>query len=415
MSDPTIVETEHLRALRARRQEEGPIFRVGEKFCAVLDADAVQRIEAANYADLTMHDGFVDTVRGRTSEDFSWARLRSAWSKQMRHLTATASLRDLARRMADLLDAEVGRPQDLVWLAERAVVDPLIPMIVGGLAPRAQRRVVREVHSKVSWVLSDVDTHRAPRGHRVRMMLHQLVAGLEVRRELSGRARGTRERRQDLADPVVDMLGTLGIGRAVDAVTALLTAITGSPGAAGACLLLELSRRPEWQARLDAELGAIPLDALCEAPTRLAPSATAFVKEILRIWSSPPFVTRTVRTDIRDERVSLEQGEVYLLSSYLIHHDADTWTDADVFRPERWMGSENGARCPHGPYVPFGWAPKSCIGANLGMAQLVLFMHLFCTRYRLEVANPERAQIAVASVVRPKDFHGTLVRREGNA
>ena len=170
MSDPTIVETEHLRALRARRQEEGPIFRVGEKFCAVLDADAVQRIEAANYADLTMHDGFVDTVRGRSSEDFSWARLRSAWSKQMRHLTATASLRDLARRMADLLDAEVGRPQDLVWLAERAVVDPLIPMIVGGLAPRAHRRVVREVHSKVSWVLSDVDTHRAPRGHRARMI-----------------------------------------------------------------------------------------------------------------------------------------------------------------------------------------------------------------------------------------------------
>ena len=42
-------------------------------------------------------------------------------------------------------------------------------------------------------------------------------------------------------------------------------------------------------------------------------------------------------------------------------------------------------------------------------------MHLFCTRYRLEVANPERAQIAVASVVRPKDFRGTLVRREGIA
>lgn len=413
MSDPTIVETEHLRALRARRREEGPIFRVGEKFCALLDADTVQRVEAANFADLTMHDGFVDTVRGRHSGEFSWARLRSAWSKQMRHLTAPDSLRGLAQRMSEVLDAQVGRQQDLVWLAERAVVEPLVPMIVGGLDARAQRRLVREVRSKVAWVLSDVDVHRAPRGHRTRMMFHQLVAGFEVRRELRGRARGKRARQQDLADPVVDMLDALGVGRAVDAVTALLTAITGSPGAAGACLLFELNRRPDWQERLGAELGALPLEELCRSPTRLAPTTTAFVKEILRIWSSPPFVTRAVRTDIRDESVSMERGEIYLLSSYLIHHDADTWVDADAFRPERWLGGDDGARCPHGPYVPFGWAPKSCIGANLGMAQLVLFAHLFCTRYRMQTEVPGRARMAVASVVRPQDFCGTLVRREG--
>ncbi|HEU4615417.1 MAG TPA: cytochrome P450 [Kofleriaceae bacterium] len=406
------METEQLRTLRARRHEEGPIFRVGENACAVLDAEAVQRVEAANFADLTMRDGFADAVRGRRSEEISWAQLRSAWSRQMRHLTAPGSLKGLAQRMTGVLDAEVGRRQDLVWLAERAVVEPLVPMIVGGLDERAQRRLVREVHSKVGWVLSDVDAHRAPRGHRMRMFFHQLVAGFEVRRELRARARGKRARQQDLADPVVEMLDKLGIGRAVDAVTALLTAITGSPGAAGACLLFELSRRPEWQERLEAEFNTIPLEELYRSPTRSAPATTAFVKELLRIWSSPPLVTRAVRTDIRDECVSMKRGEIYLLSSYLIHHDPDTWTDAEAFRPERWLGGDDGPRCPHGPYAPFGWAPKSCIGANLGMAQLVLFAHLFCTRYRMQTESPGRAQMAVASVVRPKDFRGTLVRRE---
>jgi cytochrome P450 len=62
--------------------------------------------------------------------------------------------------------------------------------------------------------------------------------------------------------------------------------------------------------------------------------------------------------------------------------------------------------------VPFGWAPKSCIGANLGMAQLILLAHLVCTRYRLEVTQPERARMAVASLVRPIDFRGALPARD---
>jgi len=410
MHDPDVVETEKVRALRCRRREEGAIFRMQDTL-AVFDPALTQEIEAANYADLTMLDGFADTVLGSRSAAVSWSVLRAAWSKQMRHLTTAESLQRLCRRMEHLLDAETQRHQDLVWLAERAIVEPLVPMIVAGLAPAAERRLLREIRSKVAWVLSDIDAHRTPRGHKAKMTVLQIIAGLEIRRELKDRARGRKPRQCDLIDPLVDLLPELGTGRAVDAATALLTAITGSPGAAAACLLFELNRHPEWQARLEAEFAAIPADALYRAPTRAAPLATAFVKEILRIWSSPPFVTRPVRADIRNDQVALKFGERYLLSSYMIHHEEADWRDADVFDPQRWLGTAREAQCPHGQYVPFGWAPKSCIGANLGMAQLILFAHLVCTRYRVDVAHPERAKIAVASVVRPMDFAGALSRR----
>lgn len=411
MQDSTVTEVESVKMLRRRRREEGPIFWAQENFLAVFDAQAVHRLEAANYADLTMLDGFSDVIRGRPSEPVTWNQLRSAWSAQMRTLTSADNLLQLAQRMDRLLGAEAGRIQDLVWLAERVSTESLVPAIIAGLKPAAQRRVIREIQAKVAWVLSDIDSHRAPRWHQLKMMACQVVAGLVVRRELEGRAKGRRSRQHDLADPVVDMIPELGIGRAVDTVTALLTAITGSPGAAAACMFFELSQRHDWRARLEAELSAVPLEKLCESPMRLAPVTGRFVKEILRIWSSPPVVVRKVRTDIDHGDVSLKAGQHYVLSSFLIHHDDTDWPNPEAFDPDRWLADGRREQCPHGSYVPFGWAPKSCIGASLGMAQLVVLAHLICTRYRLQVPEPERARMVVASVVRPRDFNGAVVLR----
>lgn len=410
MQDPAVVEVEFMRKFRNRRREQGPIFWTEENILAVFDAQVAQRLEAANFADLTLLDGWSDALRGRPSEPVTWNQLRSGWSGQMRMLTSADGLQRLARRMEQLLDAESGRQQDLVWLAERVSIESLVPAIIGGLKPAANRRVIREVLSKVAYVLSDIDTHRNPRWHEVTMAVNQLLAGIEVRRELKGRASGKRARQQDLTDSVVELIPTLGIGRAVDAVTSLLTAITGSPGAAAACLCYELNRQHEWRARLEAELGAISVEQLCESPMRLAPMTGRFVKEVLRIWG-PPIIVRRARTDIDQDQVTLKTGQEYAISPFLVHHDDSTWSDPESFDPERWLANDRRGQCPHGSYVPFGWAPKSCLGANLGMAQLVLLVHLLCTRYRLQETEPGRARMAVASVVRPMDFEGAVLRR----
>ncbi len=412
MSESAVTETESVQTFRRRRREEGALFWAKENFLVVLDAQTAQRFEATNYADLTMLDGFEDVVRGKQSASVNWGQLRSAWSGQLRHLSNADGLRQLAQRMDRMLTEEDGRQQDLVWLAERVTIESLIPCIISGLKPADHRLVVEEVKSKVAWVLSDIDSHRAPFWHKQKMTALQILVGIVVRRELKGRANGKRPRQQDLVDPIVEMIPTLGMGRAVDAATALLTAITGSPGAAAACLLYELNRQHAWRDRLEAELAAIPLETLCESPMRLAPITGRFIKEILRIWSSPPIVVRTVRTAIQHEDVCLNPGQHYVLSSFLTHHNDKDWPDPETFNPDRWLAEGRREQCPHGSYVPFGWAPKACIGANLGMAQLVMLAHLVCTRYRIDVPHPEHARMAVASVARPADFNGAVSRRE---
>lgn len=414
MQARTVTETEKVKEFRHRIREEGLIFWERPDVLAILDPQTAQRVEALNYADLTMFDDVADVLRGRESAPFNWNKLRQGWLGQMRHLNDTDGLRTIAGRMDAILAAEAGREQDLLWLGERVAVEPLIPAIIDGLGPVDRRWVVSEVFSKIAWFLSDVDDGRVSSWHKPKMITLQVLAGLAVRRELKGRLSGRRPRRKDLTDPVVDMIPTLGLGRAVDAVTSLLTAVTGSPGAAAACLLFELDRNPEWRAKMEAELGAIPLDEFCTSPTRLAPITGRFVKEVLRIWSTPPVVVREVRTDLEHGDVCLKKGQQYVLSSYMLHHGEQDWGNADVFDPDRWLAeARRSGQCPHGSYVPFGWAPKSCIGANLGMAQMMLLAHFVCTRYALRVPEHGRGSMAVASLVRPRDFRGAIVRRDG--
>jgi cytochrome P450 len=403
-------ELDVLRDLRARAYAEGGVFWNADNELAAFDPDVAQQINAQNFDNLILPDKLSDLLRGRTSEPFYWKDVRAVWIAQIRRLSEPEGIEQLAARMTGLLDERLGRPLDLVWATQEVCTRSLLPIVVDGLGPADTVRVLRDQTLKLNHLMV---TEESPESlwERIRSDWIQASAGSVVRRELRGRARGRRPRRFDLTDPIVDILPELGIGRAVDAVTGVLTAIAGPPGAAASSLLYELTRRPDWIARLAAELEPIPLKDFYAAPTRVAPVTHRFVKESLRMWSPTPLVTRGVRTEVKTEHVCLKPGQSYLLSPDIIHHHPRYWPDPDTFDPDRWLhGGEQGP-CPAGSYVPFGWSPRACIGAGLGTTQLMLLCRLMTTRYRIELTNPESVGIAIASVPLPRNFRGTIARR----
>jgi cytochrome P450 len=405
-------ELDILRDLRARSYAEGGVFWLDDQELAVFDPVMAQQVNALNFADLALPDKLGDLLRGRAGKPFYWKQLRAVWIAQMRRLSDAERLGRLANRMSALLDERLDRPLDLVWAAQEVSARSLVPVVVDGLSPGDTARVLRDQTLKIGHLLVTEPT-RETVWERLSSVLIQIRAGLVVRRELRGRAAGRRPRRLDLTDPVVDLLPELGMDRAVDAVTGVLTAIAGPPGAAAASLLYELTRRPDWRTRLREELAPISPAELYAAPTRVAPVAHRFVRETLRMWSPTPIVNRTVRTEIHHERACLEPGQGYLLSPDILHHDPRWWKDPDTFDPDRWLHEGEVGEGPAGGacYVPFGWAPRGCIGAGLGTAQLILLCHLFCTRYRVELAAPEAVRMALVSVPLPRDFRGTIRRR----
>jgi cytochrome P450 len=401
-------EMEFVREMRARSAVEGSVFWHAPDVLAVFDAEAAQKANAANFRDMTLPDKLADLVRGRTGDPVTWKGVRAAWMAQLRHLSGAEGVGKLAARMAGLLDERLDRPLDLVWAAQEVCTRALVPIVIEDLSPADTARVLRDQTYKLQRLLA-LEAPPPRFWKEIRAIWIQVSAGSVVRRELRGRAAGRRPRRLDLTDPVVDMLPELGIDRAVDSVTAILTAIAGPPGSVAACLVYELVQRPGWMERLAAELEPIPPEDLHNA--RVAPATHRFVKETLRMWSPPVFLTRPVRADIDLGEHCLKEGQRYFVSPYLIHHDPRHWKDHDTFDPDRWLSDAEHGPCSAASYVPFGWSPTTCIGASLGTSQLMLLCQLLCTRYRIELAKPENVRMALAAVPLPVNFRGTISQR----
>ncbi|MFJ3779910.1 cytochrome P450 [Streptomyces sp. NPDC090075] len=397
-----------LSSLRLRSAQEEGIFWVDDQRLGVFEPEAARRVSAANWHRFVLHDRLVDMVRRRRSPEVRWSRIRATWLTQLHALATAEQHALLIGRMERVLDARAGQDTDLTLLMQDLALRSLLPVALGGLTAGEAEVVRRDLEMKLARLVSPV-----PGGvlHQLRHVAVQVRAGLVVRRVLRQRARGRRGREPDLADPFVDLLPELGMDRALDVVTTVLTAIGGPPGTALASLLYEFVRHPEWQRRLEAELGAVDPVEFRTTPTRAAPVTHRFVKEVLRMWSPPLLLVRrsTLGFDLGGTR--LEPGQWYLLSPHLIHRDERVWERPDVFDPDRFLPG-----APHGPadrasYVPFGWAPKKCVGANLAIVQLMALCHLLCTRYRLTVDRPETVTMALRFAPVPENFRGRLALR----
>ncbi|WP_370947038.1 cytochrome P450 [Amycolatopsis sp. cg5] len=393
-----------LRDLRGPSAAAGGVFWQTERQLMVFDADAAAQANTDNYADLTLPDRLRDLLLRRPSTPVSWKRVRSAWMTQLRTLGGEAGLAALDARMDSLLRARTGVPVNLPWLAHEVSFRSLLPIVLDGLSPSDSAKITEDAIAKLARLLGEA-VEDPPWWRSWRPLSIQVKAGLVVRRALRRRSR---DPRADLTQPIAELLGELGMDRAVDAVTAVLTAIAGPPGAAEGCVMYELVTRPDWADRLAAEFASVSTAELYGSGTRCAPVAHRFVKEVLRRWTSPTMLTRSVRTPMCVAGHDLAVGQHFVLSPAMVHQDPRHWPDPEVFDPDRWLPGAS-----HGPaggqhYVPFGWAPTACVGAGLGLCQLVLLCRLLCTTYRIELPASAAPVMAIGPVPMAVGFDGVV-------
>ncbi|MGW8374987.1 cytochrome P450 [Streptomyces sp. ODS28] len=401
--------TDFLDDLRRRSAAEDGVFWIDGDLLGIFEPAAARRVSSENWRGLEMQDRLADMVLRRRSTRVPWARVRTAWLTQMHALSTADQHARLLERMRRLLDARLGEDVDLVRAVQDVAVQSVLPLALSGLTARESRRVLDDLEQKLLRLLDRSPGH-GPR-HRLHFVAVQIRAGLVVRRVLRDRARGRRPREADLADPVVDLLPDLGMDRALDVVTAVLTAIGGPPGSAATSVLYELARRPEWTRRLTRELQALDEAQFCAAPAKAAPLTHRFVKEVLRMWSPPLLLMRRARHTFDVGGVRLPAGRGYVMSPHMIHRDARYWMRPDTFDPDRFLpGAEHGP-AGRGHYVPFGWEPKRCIGAGLGTTQLMALCYLMCTRYRLTVPDPEAVTMTYRFAPVPREFRGEIALR----
>jgi enediyne biosynthesis protein E7 len=151
-----------------------------------------------------------------------------------------------------------------------------------------------------------------------------------------------------------------------------------------------LSQNPQVEARLHAELDALPAQ---QAPSLQAMEALTYTRQVvdeaLRLY--PPgwlLSRRTIGPDML-AGYQIPAGVDVLFSPYLLHRHPGFWKEPEAFRPERFDAAHEAER-PRFAYMPFAAGPRHCIGETFSLYESYMHLYKVARRYRL-VYRPERA------------------------
>ncbi|KAH6651538.1 cytochrome P450 [Truncatella angustata] len=146
-----------------------------------------------------------------------------------------------------------------------------------------------------------------------------------------------------------------------------------------------LVNRPDIQDKAVSEIRKLFGDdkPLCDKDDdQQCPYIVALVRESLRYYT----VLRLAlpKCSIRDviyNGVTIPKGTVVFLNSWACNMDDETWTDPEVFRPERYLEQ------PDAPMFTFGMGYRMCAGSLLANRELYLVYMRLLNSFKIEKAG----------------------------
>ncbi len=182
-----------------------------------------------------------------------------------------------------------------------------------------------------------------------------------------------------------------------DEVITLLTAghETTTLVLAWTCFLI--GTRPEVMERMAAETAFLNGRAPTYEDVTKLRYCRMVVEESMRLY--PPVWTMS-RTAVQRDEIGgyrIPAGSEILIFPYITQRHPKWWQEPDVFRPERFA-PENSAARPRYAYLPFGAGPRTCIGLNFAMTEILLVLALLLQRFRLKLQIDPAAVKADPSV-----------------
>ncbi len=182
-----------------------------------------------------------------------------------------------------------------------------------------------------------------------------------------------------------------------DELVTLLTAghETTTLALAWTCYLI--GTRPEVMERMAAEAAFLDGRAPAYEDLMKLRYSRMVVEESMRLY--PPVWTMS-RTAVNDDEIGghfIPAGSEILIFPYITQRHPKWWPDAETFRPERFAPENSSAR-PRYAYLPFGAGPRTCIGLNFEMTEILAVLALILQRFRLRLAIDPAAVRADPSV-----------------
>lgn len=186
-----------------------------------------------------------------------------------------------------------------------------------------------------------------------------------------------------------------------DEVATLLTAGHETTTLVLAWTIFLISTRPEVVQRIADELDFLNGRAPAYEDLSRLRYMRMVAEEAMRLY--PP-VWVLARTAVEDDTIAqyrISAGSEILIFPYVTHRHPGWWNDPQKFWPERFL-PQNSAGRPRGAYLPFGAGPRTCVGLNFAMSELLVVLALLLQRFRVQLAiDPAQVKAEPSVTLRP--------------
>ena len=154
-----------------------------------------------------------------------------------------------------------------------------------------------------------------------------------------------------------------------------------------------LADAPEVERKLHDEIDRFPGTLSAEDVPKLG-YTRAVVAESMRLFPPAWTMGRRVMQPHVIGGYEIPVSALILASQWVVHRDPRWWDQPDMFRPERWLGTDgfripaSGSR-PKYSYFPFGGGSRVCIGESFAWTEAILLTATIAQRWRFARAgNP---------------------------
>ena len=131
-----------------------------------------------------------------------------------------------------------------------------------------------------------------------------------------------------------------------------------------------------------------------EDTTRL-PVLERMLKESMRVLPASSYSQRFTAEPVKLGPFDLPAGVPIIFSQFMTHHLPGLYPEPEKFRPSRWDSITPG---PY-EYLPFGAGGRRCIGAALGMMQLMTFLPRMLSRFKFTLEPGTRVDAKIVSTM----------------
>ncbi|MFF8837703.1 cytochrome P450 [Streptomyces sp. NPDC015130] len=150
-----------------------------------------------------------------------------------------------------------------------------------------------------------------------------------------------------------------------------------------------LSRNPRVREALEEELDRVLADHEPGYDDYASlPYTQAVVKETLRLYPTIWLITGIAKEGATLGGRPVPVGTRVWSSQWATQRDPRWYGDAEAFRPERWLTTEDGRPAediPEYAWFPFGGGPRVCLGTRFALVEAVLVLAVLARRFELEL------------------------------